>query len=123
MFVLEAKLYGNQPQYHIVDEMIRTATFVRNSCLRYWMDHENVGQYDLSKLCKDLSHQFEWAKKLNSMARQASAERAWASIKRFYDNCKNPSVKKKGFPKFKKGRSVEYKTSGWQFSQDRKAIN
>jgi putative transposase len=87
------------------------------------MDNVKVGQYDLSRLCKELASEFEWAKKLNSMARQASAERAWASIKRFYDNCLNPSVKKKGYPKFKKGRSVEYKTSGWKLSQDRTAIN
>ncbi len=103
--------------------MIRTASFVRNSCLRYWMDNEKVGQYDLSRQCKILASEFEWAKKLNSMARQASAERAWASIKRFYDNCQNPSIKKKGYPKFKKGRTVEYKPSGWQLSQDRTAIN
>lgn len=112
MLVIKAKLYGNQSQYHKLDEMIRTASFVRNSCIRYWMDHKGVGQYDLSRLCKQLASQFEWANKLNSMARQASAERAWASIKRFYDNCKNPSLKKKGYPKFKKGRSVEYKTTG-----------
>jgi len=123
MLVIEAKLYGNQFQYQKIDQMIRTASFVRNSCLRYWMDNKGVGQYDLSRLCKELASEFEWAKKLNSMARQASAERAWASIKRFYDNCKNPSIKKKGFPKFKKGRSVEYKTSGWELSQDRTAIN
>ena len=123
MLVIEAKLYGNQPQYRILDEMIRTASFVRNSCLRYWMDNEKVGQYNLSGLCKEMAKEFEWAKKLNSMARQASAERAWASIKRFYDNCLNPYVKKKGFPLFKKGRSVEYKTSGWQLSDERTAIN
>ena len=123
MLVIETKLYGNSSQYQKIEEMIRTASFVRNSCIRYWMDNQKVGQYDLSRLCKELAKEFEWAKKLNSMARQASSERAWVSIKRFYDNCKNPSVKKKGFPKFKKGRSVEYKTSGWQLSEDRKSIN
>jgi putative transposase len=116
-------MYGNLPQYQIFDEMIITASFVRKSILRYWMDNKGVGQYDLSRLCKELAQDFEWAKKLNSMARQASAERAWASIKRFYDNCKNPSIKKKGYPKFKKGRSLEYKTSGWQLSKDRTSIN
>ena len=49
------------------------------------------------------------------MARQASAERAWSAISRFYDNCKKKVSGKKGFPKFKKhSRSVEYKTSGWK---------
>lgn len=49
MLVIEAKLYGNQPQYQKLDEMIRTTTFVRNSCIKYWMDNKGIGQYDLSK--------------------------------------------------------------------------
>jgi len=82
-----------------------------------------VGKNELSKLCAQLAKQFEWATKLNSMARQASAERAWQSIARFYDNCKKNKPGKKGFPRFKKNtRSVEYKTSGWKLSDDRKAI-
>ncbi len=57
------------------------------------------------------------------MARQASAERAWQSINRFYSNCKQKKPGKKGFPRFKKNtRSVEYKTSGWKLSDDRKSI-
>ena len=102
--------------------MIRTAGFVRNSCIRHWMDNCGVGQYDLSALCKILAKEYEWAKKLNSQARQASAERAWQSIKRFYDNCKNPAIKKKGYPRFKKSRSVEYKTTGYKLSEDRQSI-
>jgi len=35
------------------------------------------------------------SKVLNSMARQASAERAWAGISRFYDNCKKKVKGKK----------------------------
>ena len=58
------------------------------------------------------------------MARQASAERAWAAISRFYDNCKKGvEGKKAGFPKFQKDcRSVEYKTNSWKLSEDRKSI-
>lgn len=122
MFVLEAKLRGSDNQFQVIDEMIRTAGFIRNKCVRYWMDNQGIGQYDLSRLCKELATEYEWARKLNSMARQASAERAWQSIKRFYDNCKNPSMKKKGYPKFKKARSVEYKTSGYKLSEDRQSI-
>jgi putative transposase len=60
---------------------------------------------------------------LNSMARQASAERAWAAISRFYENCKKKVAGKKGFPAFQKDcRSIEYKTSGWKLSGDRKTI-
>jgi putative transposase len=57
------------------------------------------------------------------MARQSAAERAWSAISRFYDNCKKQIPGKKGYPKFKKYcRSVEYKTSGWKLSENKKAI-
>ncbi len=122
LLVLEAKLRGSAKQFAVIDEMIRTASFVRNSCIRHWMDHRGVGQYDLSALCAVLAKEYQWAKKLNSQARQASAERAWQSIKRFYDNCKNPAIKKKGYPRFKKSRSVEYKTTGYKLSELRRTI-
>jgi putative transposase len=123
MIVLEAKLKGTDEQYGRLDEAIRTAQFVRNSCIRHWIDNKGVGKNELSKLCAVLAREFEWATKLNSMARQASAERAWQSIVRFYDNCKKKRPGKKGFPRFKKNtRSVEYKTSGWKLSDDRKLI-
>ena len=97
--------------------------FIRNSCVRYWIDNPKVGKYDLSAYCKELSAKFEWANKLNSMARQASADRAWAAISRFYSNCKKKVPGKKGFPNFKKrGHSVEYKTTGWKLSEDRKYL-
>lgn len=123
MIVLEAKLKGTLEQYGRLDEAIRTAQFVRNSCIRYWIDNRGVGKSELSKLCAQLAKEFEWANKLNSMARQASAERAWQSISRFYTNCKKKKPGKKGYPRFKKNtRSVEYKTSGWKLSEDRKSI-
>ncbi len=81
--------------------------------------------YDLNKYCAVLAREFEWAEKLNSMARQASAERAWSAISRFYDNCKKQILGKKGFPKFKKHTthgSVEYKTCGWKLSESRREI-
>jgi putative transposase len=142
MLVFEAKLEGTNAQYERLDEAIRTARFVRNSCLRFWMDNRGVGKYELSAYCAVLAKEFPWASSLNSMARQASAERAWSAIARFYDNCKkgdagirrsppneeaHPKGKagKKGFPKFKKHQthgSVEYKTSGWKLSVDRRGI-
>ncbi|MCF4968024.1 RNA-guided endonuclease InsQ/TnpB family protein [Nostoc sp. CMAA1605] len=123
MLVYEFKLKGKQQQFNLIDEAIRTALFVRNSCIRYWMDNPKVGKYDLSAFCKKLAANFEWANKLNSMARQASADRAWSAISRFYSNCKKKVPGKKGFPKFKKrGHSVEYKTTGWKLSDDRKYL-
>lgn len=123
MLVLEAKLKGKTEQYTLIDEAIRTALFVRNKALRYWMDNHGADKYDLSAQCAVLAKGFEFVKKLNSQARQASAERAWSAINRFFENCKKKVSGKKGFPKFKKrGHSVEYKTTGWKLSEDRKYL-
>ncbi|QUV86406.1 RNA-guided endonuclease TnpB family protein [Chloracidobacterium aggregatum] len=123
MRVMEAKLLnGTAEQYQALDEAIRTAQFVRNKCVRYWMDNKSVNKAVLYAHCKDLAKEFDFARKLNSAARQASAERAWASISRFYTNCRNKAVKK-GYPQFKKNcRSVEYKLSGWKLSTDGMSI-
>ncbi|MBW4573751.1 MAG: transposase [Aphanothece sp. CMT-3BRIN-NPC111] len=124
MLVFEFKAYGKSNQFTAVDEAIRTAKFVRNSCIRYWMDNKKVGKYDLNKYCAVLARDFPFADELNSMARQASAERAWSSISRFYDNCKKGIAGKKGYPQFQKDcRSVEYKSTGWKLAADRKSIN
>ena len=124
MIIYEFKVKGKDAQYRAIDEAIRTSQFIQNKCLRYWMDNEKVGKYDLNKYCAVLAAEFPWADELNSMARQAAAERAWSAIARFYDNCKRKILGKKGYPKFKKHcRSVEYKTSGWRLSSHRKAIS
>ena len=123
MLVFEFKAYGKSAQLIAVDDAIRTAKFVRNSCIRLWMDVKNIGKNDLHKYCAVLAANFPFANELNSMARQASAERAWSSISRFYDNCKKGIPGLKGYPQFQKDcRSVEYKTSGWKLAHDRKSI-
>ena len=90
MLVYEAKLEGTQEQYRQLDAAIRTGRFVRNSIIRAWIDKQVKSRNDAYKYCKVLAdnHEFPWAKKLNSMARQAHAERAWASVERFERNCK-----------------------------------
>ncbi|NEO94794.1 MAG: transposase, partial [Moorea sp. SIO3G5] len=134
MIVREAKLLnGSLAQYQALDEAIRTAQFVRNKAVRLWRDEPLVNKGRLSLLCKELAHAQEcpWVKKLNSMARQASAERAWNSISSFYRRCRE-GAKKKGYPQFKKhsrngfadaARTVEYKTTGWKLSEDCLTIN
>ena len=123
MLVFEFKTYGKPAQFSAVDQAIRTTQFIRNKAIRLWMDGQAKSWIELSKHCAILAKEFEFANKLNSQARQAAAERAWASISRFYENCKKKVAGKKGFPKFQKdGRSVEYKTSGWKLSDDRKSI-
>ncbi|WP_264320804.1 RNA-guided endonuclease InsQ/TnpB family protein [Zarconia navalis] len=143
MLIYEAKLIGKPNQYNALDGAIRTGLFVRNSCIRYWMDNKGISKYDLNTYCKVLADnpEFPWARQLNSMARQAHAERAWAAVSRFFDNCKKRTAYgeshspcrrskkgrpgKKGYPRFKKNQrrgTVEYKTSGWKLSDDRKYI-
>jgi putative transposase len=123
MITLEYKLKGKAQQYRIIDEMIRTAQFVRNKTLRYWIDNQGVKLVDLYKQCAMMAKEFEWAGKLNSMARQASAERAIFAIQRFFANCQAKKPGKKGYPQFKKHtRSVEYKTSGWVLSTDKRCL-
>ena len=57
------------------------------------------------------------------MARQAAAEKTWFARSRFFDNCKKRIKGKKGYPRFQKNsRSVEYKTTGWSLSKDRKYL-
>ena len=73
MITLEFKLKGKAEQYRIIDDTIRTAQFVRNTTLKYWTENQEVKLVDLYKQCAIMAKEFEWAGKLNSMARQASA--------------------------------------------------
>jgi len=123
MLIYEYKLDANKAQYRAIDNAIRVVQFVRNKCIRLWMDSRGVGNNDLQVYCSMLAAQFPFAKCLNSQARQVAAERAWFSIQRFYDNCKAHIPGKKGYPKFQhNNRSVEYKTTGWTLASDGRHI-
>jgi putative transposase len=124
MIVLEFKVQGKTTQYAAIDEAIRTAQFVRNKCVRHWMDNRGVGQKELYRYNTELRAEFAFVKALNSHACQVAVERAYSAIARFYSNCKKSIPGKKGYPKFKKNcRCVEYKTSGWKLSSNRKQID
>ena len=66
MIVFEFKAKGKVRQYQAIDNAIGTSQFIRNSCLRYWMDNQGVGLSDLSKYTKVLARQFPFASNLNS---------------------------------------------------------
>ena len=76
MIVLEYKLKGKQNQFRAIDEAIRTGQFVPNKALRYWMDNRGMSKYDLNKYFAVVAKEFDFASRLNSTARQSSAERA-----------------------------------------------
>src|SRR5437763_12898091 len=119
MLVYEYKLDGNAIQYQAIEEAIRTVQFIRNTCLRLWMDGTGVSKNDLQTFCAVLAKEYPFASRLNSQARQASADRAWFAIDRFYTNCREHKPGKKGHPQFQHdNRSVEYKTTGWKLDPD-----
>src|SRR6266480_1255571 len=123
MLIYEYKLHGNKQQYTAIDEAIRVTQFIRNKCLRLWMDTRGTNRNDLQCYCALLAKDYAFATNLNSQARQASADRAWFAISRFYDNCKQKRPDKKGYPQFQHdNRSVEYKTTGWKLDPDGKHI-
>ena len=105
MFLLEYKLRGKPKQFQAIDEGIRTVQFVRNKCVRHWMDSLNVGKAGVYKYTTQLRKDFEFVKRLNSTA--------WSAISKFYEDCKKQIKGKKGYPQFsKRTRSIEYKKSG-----------
>ncbi len=123
MLVYEYKLDGTKQHYAAIDEAIRTVQFIRNKCLRLWMDTRGISKNDLQCSCATLAKTYPFAARLNSQARQAAADRAWAAIARFYDNCRTKKPGKKGNPQFQHdNRSVEYKTTGWKLEPDGKHI-
>jgi len=125
LLVFESKLKGKQEQFRRIDEAIRTGQFIRNACLKHWQENHMTTKNDLRKYCAVLAANpdFPWARKLNSMARQAHADRAWFAISRFFENWKNKVPGQKGYPRFKKNsHSVEYKTTGWKLAEDRKHL-
>jgi putative transposase len=123
MFILEYKLRGKPEQFQAIDEGIRTVQFVRNKCVRHWMDSQNVGKAEVYRYTTNLRKEFPFVKCLNSTACQQAGERAWSAISKFYDNCKKQVKGKKGYPKFsKRTRSIEYKQSGWKLDRDHKRI-
>ncbi len=123
MLIYEYKLQVTPAQRIAIDEAIRVVQFIRNTCLRVWMDERGIGANDLQIACGRLAYEFAFVARLNSQARQAAADRAWAAIGRFYANCKAKRPGKKGYPRFQRDcRSVEYKVTGWKLDPDGKHL-
>jgi putative transposase len=123
MLIYEYKLDGSKKQYATIDEAIKVVQFIRNKCLRLWMDERGISKNDLQVYCAVLAKEYPFATRLNSQARQASADRAWFAISRFYENCKQKKPGKKNYPKFQHdNRSVEYKQTGWKPESDGKHL-
>jgi transposase len=42
MLVFEFKTYGKPEQFAAIDEAIRTVQFIRNKCIRLWIDNPKI---------------------------------------------------------------------------------
>jgi putative transposase len=128
MLTIEYKIKAKNSQLAAINEAIRISQFFRNKCLRLWLDsskEDKISFYSFCKYSKQLkdSNEFPFLNNLNSQAIQLGGERAWFAIQRFYENCKNKILGKKGFPQFKKNsRSIEYSQTGWKLSNNRKYL-
>src|SRR3989440_12125888 len=100
MIMLEFRLVGQPRQYTAIDEAIRTTQFIRNKCVRLWQDTWGTTLSDLSAYCRILAQEYDFVRNLNSMARQAAAERAGAAITPFFAPCKKKKPGKKSCPRF-----------------------
>jgi putative transposase len=119
MLVYEYKLDAAPSQYARMEEAIRSAQFIRNKSLRLWIDVPGTTANDLQVHCSRLAQHFPFAAQLNSPARQASADRAWQAISRFYARCQAKVPGKKGYPGFQHdNRTVAYNVTGWKLDPD-----
>ncbi len=60
MRVLEYKLVASRQQGKRIDEAIRVCQFIRNKCLRLWMD-TNANKNKLYTLCAVLAKEYPFA--------------------------------------------------------------
>ncbi len=58
MLVYEHKLDGNQKQFAAIEEVIRVVQFIRNKCLRLWMDGDRVTKNDLQTYCAVVAREY-----------------------------------------------------------------
>ena len=120
MITLEYKLVTGKKQEAAIDEALRAFQFVRNKCLALWKDTD-ASKNKLYTHCAVLAKEYSFAGNLNSQARQAASERAAYAIRRYQRP--DAAGKRLKHPQFQKdNRSVEYKTTGWKLSPDRKRI-
>lgn len=107
MLIYEYKVRRTPAQYAAIEEAIRCVQFIRNTCLRLWMDTPGTSKNDLQCYCAQLARAYPFAAHFNSQARQAAASRVWLAIARFYDHCKTHSLARKAI------RSSSTTTARW----------
>ena len=77
MLIYEYKLRCTKGQQAAMDDAIRIAQFIRNKCLRLWMDKSRIGANDLQIYCSRLAHTFDFAARLDTPADSARSAAPW----------------------------------------------
>lgn len=54
MLIYEYKLDANTAQYQAIDNAIRTVQFIRNKCIRLWMDTCGVSRNEQRRIEKQV---------------------------------------------------------------------
>jgi len=52
MIVYEFKVKAHQNQYTSIDEAIRIGQFIRNKCVRFWMDAPKEEKVNYAAMCR-----------------------------------------------------------------------
>ena len=78
MLVYEYKIKANTTKLAAIDGAIRTGQYIRNKCLRFWMDadpEQKINRFALNKYSTIVANDPEmpFAKLIHSNARQGSA--------------------------------------------------
>ena len=63
MLVLEYKIFASKKQHQVIEDANRTTQFIRNKCIRFWMDSEKedkVNKFALNKYSTILRNEFEF---------------------------------------------------------------
>ena len=74
--------------------------FIRNTCLRTWMDERGIGDNDLHVYCSQQALDFPCAALLNEEARQTSADRAWHTTSPLLQKLPREETGQEGLPPF-----------------------
>lgn len=74
LLIYEYKLDANKKQIQAIEEAIKVCQFIRNRCIRLWMNEQAVSSNYLQVYCSTLASEYDVAKCLNSQDRQAVAD-------------------------------------------------
>ncbi len=58
MLIYEYKLDGSKQQYTAINEAIRVVQFIRNKCLRKWMDERGISKNEVQCYCATLAKEY-----------------------------------------------------------------